>query len=188
MMRSMLLGELIQLTNSQLEMVHLLKELPTEQLKNRPLAGSWNALECIEHLTRYGDFYITEITRRLSSDHCKGSPFFKSGWLGNYFAKMMLPGEKMKKIKTFKTMDPIGSRIDISILDRFSDQLQSMLVILQKAGTRDLSRIKTSISISKLIRLRLGDTLRVVVYHNERHMAQVQNALATKAANKAFVP
>ncbi|MGB3549023.1 MAG: hypothetical protein WBA17_18760 [Saprospiraceae bacterium] len=39
-----------------------------------------------------------------------------------------------------------------------------------------MNRTKTAVSITKLIRLRLGDTLRVVVYHNQRHVAQALRA------------
>jgi len=44
----------------------------------------------------------------------------------------------------------------------------------------DIGKTKTAISISKWIKLKLGDTLRVVIYHNQRHMAQakrISNAL-----------
>ncbi|MEO9077333.1 MAG: DinB family protein, partial [Gelidibacter sp.] len=37
----------------------------------------------------------------------------------------------------------------------------------------------TAISISNLIKLKVGDTFRVVVYHNERHLVQA-NRISTK--------
>jgi uncharacterized protein (DUF2249 family) len=53
-----------------------------------------------------------------------------------------------------------------------------MLELLEIARSKNLNRIRTSISISKLIKLKLGDTLRVVIYHNGRHLQQ-----ALRAAN-----
>jgi uncharacterized damage-inducible protein DinB len=53
--------------------------------------------------------------------------------------------------------------------------------LLQSAREVDLNRTKTAISITKLITLKLGDTFRFVITHNERHMAQ---ALATLPAIK----
>jgi hypothetical protein len=52
-----------------------------------------------------------------------------------------------------------------------------MLELLEAARTVDLTRTKTGISITNLIKLRLGDTLRVVVYHNWRHIEQAQRAI-----------
>ena len=38
-----------------------------------------------------------------------------------------------------------------------------------------LKKVKVPISISKLVRLRLGDALLFVAYHNDRHMEQALN-------------
>jgi hypothetical protein len=47
--------------------------------------------------------------------------------------------------------------------------------VVRHAGRHQV-QIKTSISISSFIKLRLGDTLRLVVYHNWRHLIQAKNA------------
>ena len=139
---------------------------------------AWSALECVEHLNRYGDFYLPELKRCI--DKAKKGNFerFKSGWLGNYFAEMMLPKPNFKKMKTFKVMNPTGSRLNKKqTLEKFMGQQDEMLRLLQVAATVDLTRNKTAVSISKLIKLRLGDTFRVVIYHNQRHMEQALRAI-----------
>ena len=75
-------------------------------------------------------------------------------------------------------MDPTGSALDSSVLDKFIIQQEKLLSLLEAAKQVDLSKVKTSISISKWVKLRLGDTLRVVVYHNWRHMVQAQKLIA----------
>ena len=62
--------------------------------------------------------------------------------------------------------------LDIKAIDKFLEQQHQLLEILKIAKTKDLNKIKTAISISKWIKLKLGDTLRVVIYHNKRHIAQ----------------
>jgi hypothetical protein len=62
----------------------------------------------------------------------------------------------------------------------FARQLQTMLELLHLAAKTDLNKVRTSISISSLIRLKLGDTLRVVIYHNERHIRQAERAIHLK--------
>lgn len=109
----------------------------------------------------------------------KSTPIFKSGILGNYFAKTMLPKEKLNKMKTFKDKNPINSTLDKKCIDRFILQQQKILELLDIARNKDLSKIKTSISISKWIKLKLGDTFRVIIYHNERHIVQ-SNKIASR--------
>ena len=176
--QEILIENLIVRTKEVLYQAEAFKQLPTDKLLSRPGPKSWNALECLEHLNYYGDFYIPEISKRLQNAPSKPSDDrFKSGLLGNYFAKGMLPKEQLNKMKTFKSMNPDGEKLDKSVVDRFIAQQKKILQLLQTARAVDLTKTKTSISISKLIKLRLGDTFRVVIYHNQRHIVQAKKAL-----------
>lgn len=154
--------------------------LSLEKLNYRSNSKSWSILECLEHLNLYGDFYIPEIKKRIESSKTSSQMNFKSGFLGDYFAKMMLPRLKVNKMKTFKVMNPIGSKLDETTISRFISQQEELLQLLEKARTIDLSKTKTAISISKAIKLKLGDTFRVVIYHNERHIFQANKVLEIK--------
>ena len=138
---------------------------------------SWSILECLEHLNRYGDFYIPEINNSIHTSQKAKDNEFRSGLLGNYFAKSMLPKEKLNKMKTFKVMDPVGSNLDSSILKKFITQQNTLLELLEQAKTVSLIKNKTRVSISKWIKLRLGDTLRIVIYHNLRHIIQAEKVM-----------
>ena len=167
-----LITDLIERTRNHMNQAEKFNQLPLEILNKKPAPDSWSVLECIEHLNRYGDFYLPEIEERLRNNKTSSEPEFKSGLIGNYFAEMMLPGEKVKKMKTFKSMNPSGSKLDKKVLTRFIDQQKKMLELLDRARKVSLNKTKTSISISKFIKLKLGDTFRVVIYHNERHVEQ----------------
>lgn len=172
-----LINDLIEITQENKKRVQLLNGQPIEKLKFKPNNESWSALECIEHLNRYGYFYIPEIQNRLEKSNYERSESFKSGCLGNYFAKSMLPKEKLNKMKTFKSMNPLNCSLDKSVLDTFINQQDEILKLLERASTTDLTKIKTSISISKWIKLRLGDTFKIVIYHNIRHILQAENTI-----------
>lgn len=75
-------------------------------------------------------------------------------------------------------MNPIYSNPDIHVLDEFILQQKQVLLLLNDAEKVDLNKTKTSISISNLIRLKLGDTFRFVVYDNLRHVEQVKIILS----------
>ncbi|MFD2969263.1 DinB family protein [Sphingobacterium bambusae] len=172
-----LINELSELTLSNMKEAQEFLALSKEKLNRQPSSGSWSVLACIEHLNRYGDFYIPEIKSRLEKSRTKPSETFQPGLLGNYFAKSMLPKEKLNTMRTFQAMNPLDSLLDKQVLDRFIVQQREILMLLDKARAVDLAKIKTSISISKWIKLRLGDTFRVVVYHNLRHIVQAKKAL-----------
>ncbi len=178
--RKLLIDDLVEKTEKFINEVESLQKESLDQLNAKANSESWSILECIEHLNLYGRFYIPEIKQRLEKSPMSDEAIFKPGKLGNYFAKAMLPGSRMKKIKTFSSMNPIGSRLDKSTLDEFMQQQKDILKLLAKARQVDLTKTKTAISISRFIKLRLGDTLRVVVFHNLRHMVQVSNTLPPK--------
>ncbi len=177
MRSAVLIEELTQKTQKHLTDIEQLLEMEEADLNWRAAEESWSVLECIEHLNRYGDFYLPEIAKKMEKGSRKQPEIFKTGWLGDYFAKSMLPKEKLNKMKTFKNMNPLGSDLSREVILRFRSQLEEMLELLDKAKSIDLTRTKTGISISNLIKLRLGDTFRVVVYHNERHMKQLERVL-----------
>jgi len=176
-----LIDDLIERTKKVINEAERFNQLPIETLNWKPNAERWSVLECLEHLNRYGDFYIPEMQKRIQKGKKSDANYiFKSGWLGNYFANSMLPKEQLNKMKTFKSMNPVGSQLDISTLEKFIRQQKQILDLLSQAREVDLTKTKTSITISNWIKLRLGDTFRVVIYHNQRHMVQSNKVLAQK--------
>jgi len=172
-----LLLELLELTRKNLNMAERLNLKSHEELNRKPSAEEWSALECIEHLNRYGDFYIPEIRARIVNAKNTGNGRFKSNWLGNYFSESMRYKEQLNGMKTFKSMNPSGSSLDITIIDKLINQQKQLLELLSQAKEVCLTKTKTGITISNLIKLRLGDTFRVVIYHNERHLIQAVKAM-----------
>ena len=79
-------------------------------------------------------------------------------------------------MKTLAASNPIGSKLDFSTLVKFKAQQEELIELLELAAKVDLNKTKTSISIAKWIKIRLGDAFRVVIYHNQRHMTQALNA------------
>ena len=181
-----LLGELIAKTEKISRTVRGYRELSVEQLNFRPTQESWSVLECLEHLNLYGDYYLVEMESRILAAKQVSDPgLFKSGVIGNYFAQLMIPTEKgMKKMKSPKDKDPAklsgiskGSDLSVATIERFLKQQEHLMRLLNQAAGIDLTKTKTAISLSPLIRLRLGDTFRFYTYHIERHIAQAQRLL-----------
>jgi len=171
---NILLDKLLLITKeNKVNAIVLLNESLTT-LNKRLAEDSWSALECIAHLNMYSDFYHSEIKKRIETSNTTAGLEFKSGVLGNYFSNMMRLKPKLNIMKTLKRTNPLGNALDKGVLEQFIKDQEVLERLLQRAKIVDLNKVKTSISINKWIKLKLGDTFRVVIYHNERHMRQAK--------------
>jgi DinB superfamily len=73
-----------------------------------------------------------------------------------------------------------------TVLDTFIRQQHELLELLELAKTKNIGSIRTPISISRLIRLKLGDTFRFLIAHEQRHFIQVKNTLAAVKRTPSF--
>jgi hypothetical protein len=53
------------------------------------------------------------------------------------------------------------------------------------ALSTDMGKLRLPISISKLIKLKAGDTFRFLIAHQQRHFVQLQNAMNVLELNKS---
>ena len=171
--QSKLIAELRRETQKAKSQLEAFKTYTIEELNFKPNDAKWSVLECIEHLCRYGKFYLPEIEQRMIASESAPKPYFKSGLIGNYFVNM-IKASNTKQLKTVKSMDTTGSQLNRGTINQFTKQLEWLDVLLGQAQDVDLNKVKTSISLTKAIKLRLGDTLRFLVYHNERHLLQAK--------------
>lgn len=174
---NILLSEMTELTHKNIEFAESLKQKNESKLNHKKDSKSWSALECLEHLNLYGDFYLPEIEKRMSASKYTPDEFFNSGWLGNYFANSMKPSQNMMKMNTFKDKNPINSKLTNNVIDRFIQQQNKLLKLLKKAEKHNLNKVTCNITISRFIRLKLGDVFRFLIYHNQRHIVQANRAL-----------
>lgn len=172
-----LISELIGRTKQNNIQVERLATLSFTELNLKAGPEIWSALECIGHLNLYGDYYLAEIAKRIDKNTSLAEPIFKTGFWGEFFYKSMLPKEKLNKMKAFKSKNPNGSNLSMETLEQFSSQQNTLIELLTKSRNLSLNKTKTSISISNLIKLKLGDTFRFVIAHNERHIQQALMAL-----------
>lgn len=177
-----LLEEVAVITERNLE---LLKKrfggYSSEQLNWKPNEATWSCAEIFAHLNGYATYYHhafkrkIEITRfRKPSVNFVSSPLGRSAW-----QSMKLGKEKNVKRK-FNSPKEYNPSIQKSLLtgtelkDLVTHQ-NELLNILESCVAVNIRKVKVPISISKIVRLRLGDALLFVTYHNERHMQQAMN-------------
>lgn len=142
---------------------------------NKPSAtGGWSVAQCLEHLNSYGDYYLPQIEKALHNKQ-SNSTTFTSGWLGDYFTKSMDPTAG-KKMKALKGHIPAAALDVHKVVAEFIHQQETLLRYLRTAHNADLN-VRIPITISKLIRLKLGDVFQFLIMHDERHIQQANRNL-----------
>jgi hypothetical protein len=172
-----LIQSLIEQTRQILNKAEKLRNYDMETLTWKDDPNSWNILECLEHLNLYGHFYLPQIEEKIKTSSTENEDEFKSGMLGNYFAKSMLPKQKLNKMKTFKDKNPLNANLDRSVIDQFIHQQITLLELLNQSKKVSLNKVKIEISITSLIKLKLGDTFQFYINHIIRHLQQIENIM-----------
>ena len=88
-------------------------------------------------------------------------------------------------MKSSKDKNPANSELTITVIERFLKQQELLKSLLIQAKSADLTKIKTAISLSKFIQLRLGDTFWFFVYHIERHIFQAERILEEQGTHRS---
>lgn len=166
-----LLADLLAIIKTNIQAAENFNKLPDDVLNRKPAPNAWSILECLEHLNLYSAFYLPEIEKHLRNP---GYPkaTFKSGLWGSYLVKMVIPKEGGKKMTTFKSMNPAGSKLNRNVVRVFMESQQDLEGYIEMAKTADLNRAGIAVTFTRLIKLKLGDALRFMAYHNQRHVQQ----------------
>ena len=158
---------------------HLLHEDP-ETLLEQPEAGKWSVAQVIEHLNSYGRYYLPLIETSINAAAFPPKEYYKAGWLGDYFTRAMKPknnGQITNKMQAPKNHRPSRDIDNDVVLKEFLQQEHLLLNLLERAANCNLEKTRIPISISRFIKLQLGDTFRFLIAHHQRHFVQVNNTL-----------
>lgn len=154
--------------------------LSDDALNQKPEPDRWSILECLEHLNYYDQFYLSEVREKLEkpTPRKSSSQDYRAGWLGGYSARSMKPqhGQIKNRMSTFTKMDPAkqSSSLDRSVMEEFLENQRNWMDIVEKAEGADLNKNHVPTTLARWIRFKLGDMLRFVLNHAERHILQAE--------------
>jgi DinB superfamily len=178
---TVLLDNLYQKTEFVLEKaIRDWQSLPSDQFNRQPAPNAWSAAQCLEHLNVYGRYYLPELKKAIGKAKKQPTPTFKSGWLGDYFYRLMLPnteGVLKSKMKAPKNAIPPVELDAAAVIAEFIEQQEQLLQLIEQARAVNIGSIRIPISLTQWIQLKLGDTFLFVIAHNERHILQAERAL-----------
>lgn len=175
-----LLNDLAQDVQRVKEAAQFFTSADKNKLVYRPEKGKWSVVQVLEHLNGYNRHYLPLLQKELSVVTYDTDAWYTSGYWGERFTKMMKPTnvfEIKNKMKTQKKMSfPNSLNVD-TVLNEFIAGQDKLLQLLEMAKGKDLAKSHIPISLTKLIKLRLGDTLRFLIAHEQRHLIQARNTL-----------
>ncbi|MCH2230685.1 MAG: DinB family protein [Crocinitomicaceae bacterium] len=171
-----------RITQANIELVNsYVKKMSESQLNWKPATSSWSIKEVLAHLNEYSNYYHPVFVKKIENTRFTSTKeAFVSSPLGRSAWKSMKLGNARnikRKFKAPKDTNPIISPnlMKGEQVGTFLRGQNELLSIIDDSTKVNIRRVKIPISISKVVRLRLGDALLFVVYHNERHMQQILN-------------
>lgn len=184
MITEILISELKNVTHENINHVRQKFSSLTPYQRNWKAEGHvWSINEVFAHLNEFSNHYHT--TFKLKIDHTRhkepkdtfiSSPLGRSAW-----KSMKLGNVKniKRKFKAQKSFNPVYHKelVTQNDIEQFELKQHELLSIIDSATKVNMRKIKIPVSISKIIRLRLGDALLYLVYHNERHVYQALSLL-----------
>lgn len=175
-----LLNELITDVRRIKESAEFFRNSDQTKMAYSPDKQKWSVVQILEHLNAYNRHYLPLIEKELTVVTQNNNAWFESGYWGEKFTKMMKPSNvyqvknKMKAMKAYTFSNNLN--ID-TVLNEFQVHQDKLLKLLEMAKSRDLNAIRIPITMTSLIKLKLGDTFRFLIAHEQRHMIQARNTL-----------
>lgn len=179
-----LFNEVGTITERNLQLLQTkFSKLSENQLNWKPNEASWSINEILAHLNAYAHFYNRAFLEKIENTKYtkprltfSSSPLGKSAWVSMRLGKARNVKRKFNAPKNFNpTTNPC--LLEGNQLERCKQFSLEFLTIIEKAVSVSLRRVKIPLSLTNMIKLRLGDALLFVTYHNDRHMEQALNLM-----------
>jgi hypothetical protein len=157
---------------------------PKEVLLRQPAPDKWSVAQCLDHLNSYSRFYVPAMEKAIQSKLAGSLPqapaaTFKSGFLGNYFTKIMEPktdGKLAMRMQAPKAYRPLADLDAGKVVSEFIEWQQKTKALLDQAKFVNIQKVKVPTTLGNWLKFSLGDTFRFVIAHERRHMAQALRA------------
>lgn len=179
-----LFEEVKQITQQNIQTVReKLIHLSDTQKNWKKDPNSWSINEIFSHLNQYAAYYHKAFKRKIEKTRFReprenfiSSPLGRSAWKSMKLGNARNIKRRFKAPRSYNpTLNPeLVKGVDV---ETFLNSQEELLQIFEAAKTINIRKAKIAISISKIVRLRFGDALLFVVYHNERHMQQAINLI-----------
>lgn len=158
-------------------------KLEDEKLEKNPSEKRWSIAQILEHLNLYADHYnptLAQAIQNLKSSELDTDENYRPKQIGKWFSNLMAPkkGTVKSKMGTAKDKNPFTTGVRANVYDEFIKQQNEFIELLEDAKTVNINYKNVKTTLGKFLTLTVGDTINVLVNHNERHMIQALGVLS----------
>lgn len=151
--------------------------LTDEQLRWKPAPDRWSILECLQHLNLAERFYIRNVQHKADAlglvQTSPADQAIESDWIGRMMlyaidpqVKIKLPAPGMLRPRRVAELNPAD------VMAQFLELQTLLRDLLSKVVYLDWNNEKVMTMYGNWLKIRLGDALRMLVAHTERHLNQ----------------
>ena len=144
--------------------------LPESKFREVPPDGGWSIAQIFEHLCVSNREYLdgplpSAVAKALEKGPREWRPSFLGGWL----ASALIEGTKpMSTPRVLRVGEPRAN-----VVDEFLQSVAETRKLLLAVDGHDLRQAMRS-PVAPIIRMNVGDALRILVVHSHRHLAQAE--------------
>ena len=148
--------------------------LTEDQLNWQPSLGSWSVGQCLEHLSRTNEAYLTAISAALKGKPDSPVEQITPGWFGRWFIRSFVePSPNSKLVSAPRKIRP-AARVDLAVLDRFLSDNNSCRELIVRTRGKNINRIRFWNPFVPGIRFTVGTGLEIITGHERRHLLQAE--------------
>ena len=160
--------------------------LSARQLNWKPSADEWSVGQCLEHLMKTNEGYFPRLEQLSKGEQASSawerlSPLSK--FWGRTVLKFVAPGSA-RKVKARPGFLPSSSELGADMVERFVAHQRRLTELMRGTGGLDLERVVVTSPISGVVTYSLLDAYRIVVAHEQRHMAQARRVTQSEGFPK----
>jgi len=171
------------------ELTDIVDGVDDETFNRRPEPASWSMAECVDHLVTTGEHMIPAMLREIERGRAAGKLAagpFRYGRLGDWFVEAAgdgrLPPRRFKVPRLYAPAPAPDTRVADSV-NAFEALQDRYLQVVRAADGLDLARVKVRSPAFWLLRLSLGQWLRMLSGHQRRHLWQAARVKARLGAD-----
>ena len=176
-------AELLRRSASEIEAIRteaqrLTGSLTSAQLRWAPPEGGWSVAQVLDHVVTASSSYFERMQGAAAGGRMRsgeGRPW-KPSFFGGMLIRSLEPANR-KKYPSPKVWRPEQRDLP-DALPAFLEAHRTLAGIVSSAAEVDLVRTRLSSPVSRLIRLNLGDAIRVLIVHAQRHLGQAERLIA----------
>lgn len=146
-------------------------DMVRKQLMWQPEFDKWSIGQCLYHIWLTNEKYLKILDPTVRHTAILGSTEeYRSRWLGRRFIGLVGPRGIPGKVP--RALIPVYDDVPEDIVQRLEKQFETFQILIEHCKGKDLMKIRIHSPFMLFIRFQVGDILKALEQHNERHIAQ----------------